>query len=82
MLYVTPKAWQRPRQERRSITPARLIEQAEALGEPAEDPLLLYSVLYGFFIAEVYRLQRRCCMRACDGNSLRSRSSRKRRPLS
>ena len=29
-----------------------LIEQAEALGEPAEDPLLLYSVLYGLFIAK------------------------------
>jgi class 3 adenylate cyclase/predicted ATPase len=28
-----------------------LIEQAEALGEPPEDPLLLFSVLYGFFIA-------------------------------
>ena len=27
-----------------------LIEQAEALGEPPEDPLLLYSVLYGFFL--------------------------------
>jgi class 3 adenylate cyclase/predicted ATPase len=27
----------------------RLIEQAEALGEPPEDPLLLFSVLYGFF---------------------------------
>jgi predicted ATPase len=27
-----------------------LIERADALGEPAEDPLLLYSVLYGFFI--------------------------------
>jgi len=27
-----------------------LIEQAEAVGEPAEDPLLLYSILYGFFI--------------------------------
>jgi predicted ATPase len=27
-----------------------LFEKAEALGEPAEDPLLLYSVLYGFFI--------------------------------
>src|SRR5262249_17246006 len=26
-----------------------LIEQAEALGEPPEDPLLLFSVLYGFF---------------------------------
>jgi DNA-binding winged helix-turn-helix (wHTH) protein/predicted ATPase len=29
-----------------------MIEQAEALGEAAEDPLLLYSVLYGFFIAK------------------------------
>jgi class 3 adenylate cyclase/predicted ATPase len=28
-----------------------LIEQAEALGEPAEDPLLLFSVLYGMWVA-------------------------------
>ena len=28
-----------------------LMEQAEALGEPAEDPLLLFSVLYGFWAA-------------------------------
>ena len=28
-----------------------LIEQAEALGEPPEDPLLLFSVLYGFWCA-------------------------------
>ena len=28
-----------------------LIEQAEALGEPLEDPLLLFSVLYGFWVA-------------------------------
>jgi tetratricopeptide (TPR) repeat protein len=28
-----------------------LIEQAEALGEPPEDPLLLFSVLYGFWLA-------------------------------
>ena len=27
-----------------------LIEQAEALGEPPEDPLLLFSVLYGFWM--------------------------------
>ena len=27
-----------------------LIEQAEALGEPLEDPLLLYSVLYGIWV--------------------------------
>jgi len=29
----------------------RLIEQAEALGEPAEDPLLFFSVLSGFWTA-------------------------------
>ena len=28
-----------------------LIEQAEAQGEPPEDPLLLFSVLYGFWVA-------------------------------
>jgi tetratricopeptide (TPR) repeat protein len=28
-----------------------LIEQAEALGEPAEDPLLLFSLLYAFWVA-------------------------------
>ena len=28
-----------------------LIEQAEAVGEPPEDPLLLFSVLYGFWVA-------------------------------
>ena len=35
-----------------AIEQARLlIEQAEALGEPPEDPLLLFSVLYGFWLA-------------------------------
>ena len=29
-----------------------MIEQAEGLGEHLEDPLLLYSVLYGFFIVK------------------------------
>jgi tetratricopeptide (TPR) repeat protein len=28
-----------------------LIEQADASGEPSEDPLLLFSVLYGFWVA-------------------------------
>jgi class 3 adenylate cyclase/predicted ATPase len=33
---------------------ARLyVEQAEALGEPLEDPLMLFSVLYGFWVATV-----------------------------
>src|SRR5262249_26534354 len=30
-----------------------LIEQAEALGEPPEDPLLLFSVLYGFWSTNI-----------------------------
>ena len=30
-----------------------LIETAEALGEPPEDPLLLFSVLYGFWVANI-----------------------------
>ena len=30
-----------------------LIEQAEALAEPLEDPLLLFSVLYGFWVANL-----------------------------
>jgi predicted ATPase len=46
-----------------SLEKARLlIEQAETLGEPSEDPLLLYSVLYGFWIAH---------FAAFDGNALR-----------
>jgi class 3 adenylate cyclase len=36
---------------RAAVERARLlIEQAEALGEPPEDPLLLFSVLYGFWV--------------------------------
>jgi class 3 adenylate cyclase/predicted ATPase len=30
-----------------------MIEQAEALGEPPEDPLLLFSVLYAFWVANM-----------------------------
>ena len=42
----------RRRKPRRPSERARLlIEQAEALGEPPEDPLLLFSVLYGFWVA-------------------------------
>ena len=37
---------------RASLDQARIwIERAEALGEPAEDPLVLYSVLYGVCVA-------------------------------
>ena len=42
-----------------------LIEKAEALGEPPEDPLLLFSILYGFWAAELCRTQRRCFAGAC-----------------
>src|SRR5262249_19222322 len=39
---------------RAAVQRARLlIEQAEALGEPPEDPLLLFSVLYGFWVANL-----------------------------
>ena len=41
-------------QTKAAIEQARLlIEQAEALGEPPEDPLLLFSVLYGFWYANL-----------------------------
>jgi predicted ATPase len=35
----------------RSLQTSLLIEQAEALGEPPDDPLLLFSVLYTFWVA-------------------------------
>ena len=42
----------RQRRQERPLDRARsLIEQAEALGEPPEDPLLLFSVLYGLWRA-------------------------------
>jgi predicted ATPase len=40
-----------------------LIEQAEAFGEAPEDPLLLFSVLYGFFVARLVAFD--------DGDALR-----------
>ena len=43
-----------------------LIEQAEALGEPPEDPLLLFSVLYSFWLANYVGIQGRRFARACD----------------
>jgi predicted ATPase len=40
---------------RAAVERARLlIEQAEALGEPPEDPLLLYSILYGSWVANLF----------------------------
>ena len=42
-----------------------LIEQAEALGEPPEDPLLLFSVLYGFWVANFVAFNGDADARAC-----------------
>ena len=38
-----------------------LIEQAEALGEPLEDPLLLFSVLYGLFVPNIVAFKGDVC---------------------
>jgi predicted ATPase len=43
-----------------------LIDNAEALGEPPEDPLLLFSVLYGFWVANYVNF---------DGDALRELAS-------
>jgi predicted ATPase len=43
-----------------------LIEEAEAKGEPQEDPLLLFSVLYGFWVASLV---------AFNGDALRNLST-------
>jgi class 3 adenylate cyclase/predicted ATPase len=39
-----------------------LIEQAEALGEAPEDPLLLFSVLYGFWVANEVAFNGDACL--------------------
>jgi predicted ATPase len=45
-------------ESRAAVEKARLlIEQAEALGEHSEDPLLLFSVLYGVFMANLVGLR-------------------------
>src|SRR5262249_19891176 len=54
---ITPlvhvKGWSAP-ETKAAIEQARLlIEQAEALREPPEDPLLLFSVLFGVFVSSV-----------------------------
>jgi predicted ATPase len=47
--YAAPET--RAAAERASL----LIEQAEALGQPPEDPLLLFTVLYSFWVADFVR---------------------------
>ena len=49
-----------------------LIEQAEALGEPPEDPLLLFSVLYGFWAANFIAFNGDMLAASLQGSSLRS----------
>ena len=49
--HARQRAMRRPKPKRLWIGRASLIEHAEALGEPPEDPLLLFSVLYGFWVA-------------------------------
>ena len=53
---ITPllhvKGYAAPETKAAMVDQARLlIEQAEALGEPPQDPLLLFSVLYSFWVA-------------------------------
>jgi hypothetical protein len=55
-----------------------LIEEAEALGEPPEDPLLLFSVLYGIWVAN-YVAFNADVMRELAVSSWRLRRSRRRR---
>jgi class 3 adenylate cyclase/predicted ATPase/tRNA A37 threonylcarbamoyladenosine biosynthesis protein TsaE len=54
---ITPlihvKGYAAPETKAASERARLLIEQAEALGEPPEDPLLLYSLLYGMLAANV-----------------------------
>jgi hypothetical protein len=48
-MYV--KGWAAPETRAAEERAGLLIEQADALGEPPEDPLLLFTVLYGVAIA-------------------------------
>ena len=61
---ITPlvhvKGWSAPETKAAAERARLLIEQAEALGEPPEDPLLLFSVLYGVFIASIGAFNGEC----------------------
>ena len=57
-----------------------LIEQAEALGEPPEDPLLLFSVLYGFWVANCVAFNGDADARACGAVPGARREARGDRP--
>ena len=53
-----------------------LIEQAEALGEPSEDPLLLFSVLYSFWVASYVAFNGDVMRELADAVPRRSRRSK------
>jgi hypothetical protein len=67
--YAAPET--KSAEERASL----LIEQAEALGEPPDDPLLLFSVLYGFWVANYVAFKGEV-VRALAAQFLRSRRSK------
>jgi len=48
------KGYGAPETKRAEERARQLIEQAEALGEPLEDPLLLFSVLYSVWVASQF----------------------------
>jgi class 3 adenylate cyclase/predicted ATPase len=50
---VQVKGWGAPEAKAAAERARLLIEQAEARGEPPEDPLMLFSVLFGFFGASL-----------------------------
>ena len=56
------KGYAAPETKKATERARSLIEQAEAIGEPPEDPLLLFSVLYGYWAASYV---------AFDGNMMR-----------
>ena len=47
-----------------------LLEQADALGEPPEDPLLLFSVLYAFWVANLVAFNGDVYARTCGAVSM------------
>jgi len=68
---ITPlmhvKGYAAPETQAAAERARQLIEQAEALGEPPEDPLLLFSVQHSFWTASFV---------AFDGEALRERAAR------
>jgi class 3 adenylate cyclase len=55
LIYV--KGYASPETKQAAERARLLIEQAEARGEPPEDPLLLFSVLYGFWVVNTLALK-------------------------